>query len=457
MRQRAPGTIRGVEYSEAIDYLLSLNDMERGFQASANPTMTLASMRGVLARLNHPERGRPTVHITGSKGKGSTSAMIAGILRRADYTVSLYSSPHLHSYTERINIGGDSISPEEFAAGLSAIKDAIEAEREGVHGDVSTFGALTALFFWLTRAQLPRIDWQVVEVGLGGTFDVTNVIEPPEVAVITPISLEHTAILGNTPAEIAKDKSGIIKAGTTAVLAKQNDPEVLDVVRARCDEVGAELVDVGSLYEVEVTEKHPFGQAFVVRGPEGDREMRTPMLGLHQVQNAATAVAAAEAIRRRGYPIPDLAIADGVAHTRVPGRLEVMGQAPLIVADGAHNDESAEALANALRDYFTWRRCFLVLGCNRDKDVRGIAMKLAKLAQLIICTNFENPRAMDPFAMIQDVGFLGPAAVAENSVPEALETALSHADESDMVVVTGSLYVVAEAREYLLGESVIRR
>ncbi len=446
-----------MDYSEAIDYLLSLSDMERGYQASPNPTMSLDSMRGLLARLNNPERGRPTVHVTGSKGKGSTAAMIAGILRRADYSTSLYSSPHLHSYTERINIGGDSISPEEFAAGMDAIYDAIEAERASVHGDVSTFGAITALFFWLTRAQLPRIDWQVVEVGLGGTFDATNVMEPPEVAVITPISLEHTAILGSTPAAIAKDKAGIIKPGCTAVVAKQRDPAVIDVVRERCEDVGAELVEVGSLYEVEVVEKHPFGQSFVVRGPEGEREMRTPMLGFHQVENAATAVAVGEAIRKRGHALSDLAIADGVAHTRVPGRLEVMGQAPLIVADGAHNGESAEALATALKDYFTWRRCFLVLGCNRDKDVREIGFKLARLAQLIVCTRFENPRAMDPFVMVQEVGFLGPAAVAEESVAAALETALSHADKDDLVVITGSLYVVAEARERLLGESVIRR
>lgn len=446
-----------MEYSEALEFLLSLNDMERGYQASANPTMNLESMRSLLARLNDPHVGRPTVHVTGSKGKGTTASMIAGILEQAGNKTSLFTSPHLHSFTERIAINGAAISPEEFAAGLEAIRPAVEAERESVHGDVSTFGVLTALFFWLTRAQVPRIDWQIVEVGLGGTFDVTNVIEPPEIAVITPISLEHTAILGNTPAEIAKDKSGIIKAGSTAIVAPQHDPAVLEVVGERCAQVGARLVDVASLYQYEVLEKFPYGQGFRLIGPNGERKMRTPMLGAHIVQNAATAVAAAEAIRSRGFAVSEQAIVDGVAFTRVPGRLEVMGQKPLIVADGAHNGESAAALAAALKEYFEWRRCFLVIGCNRDKDVREIGLKLAKLAELIICTGFENPRAMDPYQMVQEVGFLGPAAVAEETVAAALNTALSHAREEDLICVTGSLYVVAEAREYLLGESVIRR
>ncbi len=446
-----------MEYSEAIDYLLSLSDMERGYQASPNPVMNLETMRSLLARLNDPHKGRPTVHVTGSKGKGSVAAMVAGILRRGDFSTALYSSPHLHSFTERINIGGDAISPEEFAAGLEAIHGAVEAERASVHGDVSTFGVLTALFFWLVRAQVPRIDWQVVEVGLGGTFDVTNVIDPPEVAVITPISLEHTAILGNTPAEIARDKAGIIKTGTTVVVAPQHDPAVIEVVRERCVEVGGTLVDVGALYEVVVLEKFPFGQSFRLIGPNGERTMRTPMLGYHQLQNAATATAVAEAIRAQGHSIPEQAIVDGIAHTRIPGRLEVMAQEPLIVADGAHNAESAEALGKALKEYFTWRKCFLVIGCTRDKDVRAMGFKLARFAELIVCTQFRNPRSMDPYQMIQEIGFLGPPAVAEESVPDAIDTALAHADEEDLVCITGSLYVVAEAREHLLGESVIRR
>lgn len=446
-----------MDYSEAIAYLMSFTDMERGVQASTSPTMSLESVRSLLSRLNDPHLGRKTVHITGSKGKGSTAAMIEGILRRNGASTALFTSPHLHSFTERIVIDGDAISPDEFAAAVEAIKPAIEAEKQSVHGNVSTFGVLTALFFWLVRAQVKPVDWQVVEVGLGGTFDATNVFETPEIVVITPISLEHTAILGSTPAEIAQDKSGIVKAGATCVMAPQRDPGAIEVIRARCTDVGAELVDVAALYTVAAQQKFPFGQSFRMSGPDGVRQMRTPMLGAHQMQNAATAVAVAEAMRERGESISESAIIDGIAHTRVPGRIEVMGQGPLIVADGAHNGESAEALATALKEYFDWRRCFFVIGVTTDKDVRAMGFKLAKLAELIVCVRFRNPRSMDPYSIIQEIGFLGPAAVAEESVPDGIETALSHADEHDLVCITGSLYVVAEAREYLLGESVSRQ
>ncbi len=445
-----------MSYSEAVDYLMSLSDMERGHQASPNPTMSLASVRSLLSRLNEPHLGRGVIHVTGSKGKGSTAAMISGILSRQGLHAALFTSPHLHSFTERIAIGGETVSPDEFAAGIEAIKPAVMAEQESVHGNVSTFGVLTALFFWLVRAQLKKVDWQVVEVGLGGTFDATNVFDSPDVVVITPISLEHTAILGDTTVQIAVDKSGIIKPGCTCVLAIQRDPAVVEVIRRRCEQVGAELIYVGDSYEVNVIEKHVFGQLFALRGPHGTRELRTPMLGRHQVENAATAVAVADALRARGHEISDAAIAEGIAHTRVPGRMEVMGENPFIVADGAHNGESAAALVDALRDHFEPRRYFIVLGVMADKDLRAIGFKLANLADLIICCGFRSPRAMDPYAMVQEVGFLGPAAVAEESVAGAIDVALGHADRGDLVCITGSLYVVAEAREALLGETVSR-
>lgn len=446
-----------MDYRDAVDFLLSLSDMERGYQASPNPTMSLASVRSLLGRLNDPHLGRPTVHVTGSKGKGTTAALVEGMLREAGYATALYTSPHLHSFTERIAIGGEPVSPEEFAAGLAAILPAVEAERESVHGDVSTFGVLTALFFWLVRAQVRRVEWQVVEVGLGGTYDATNVFEATDVAVITPISLEHTQILGKTTVEIARDKAGIIKPGTTAVVAKQRDPAVVEVIRERCAAVGAVLVDVGAGYGVEVVERHPWGQRVAVRRPDGSvLELRTRMLGRHLAENVMTAVAVGDAIRGRGFALDDRAIAEGIARVRVPGRLEVMGQRPLIVADGAHNGESAIALAEALREYFTWKRCFLVIGVTRDKDLRAMGFALARLAELIVCVGFRNPRSMDPYEMIQQIGFLGPAAVAEETVAAGLDTALAHANDDDLVCVTGSLYVVAEAREAVLGESVIQ-
>ncbi|MFN0093772.1 MAG: bifunctional folylpolyglutamate synthase/dihydrofolate synthase [Dehalococcoidia bacterium] len=442
-----------MDYGEAIQYLLSFSDMERGVQRSADPHMGVASMRSLLSRLNDPHLGRHTVHVTGSKGKGSTSTMVASILDRAGFRTGLYTSPHLHEYTERIALDGGQISPEEFAAGLSAIKHAVDAEQESVHGAVSTFGVLTALYFWLMRAQVPRVDWQVVEVGLGGTFDATNVFVAPDVAVITPISLEHTQILGSTTTEIARDKSGIVKAGATCVLAPQRDPAVVDVVRARCEAVGAELVEVAASYQVEPLEHFPFGQSFRLHTPEGELDLRTRMLGHHQLDNAATAVAVAHALRRRGHTLSDAAIREGLVHAHIAGRLEVMGQKPLVVADGAHNGESAAALATALREYFDFKRAFFVIGTMRDKDVRSMGLQLAKMAELIVCTSFASPRAMDPYVMIQEVGFLGPMAVAEQSVPAALDTALAYAKEDDLVCITGSLYVVAEARRHLLGEA----
>lgn len=448
-----------MDYGEALEYLLSFNDMERGFirQASSNPAMSLDSMRSLLARLNNPHLGRPTIHVTGSKGKGSTATMITNIIEQDDNIAALYTSPHLHSFTERIVINGMSISPEEFAAALAAIKPAIEAEQESVHGAVSTFGVLTALFFWLVRAQVKKVDWQVVEVGLGGTFDATNVFEAPEVVVITPISLEHTQILGKTTVEIATDKAGIIKPGCHVVLAAQRDPAVVEVVKEMCEAAGATLIDVASRYDFEPLEKYPYGQSFLLNGPGGSREMRTPMLGRHQLNNALTAVAVCEALRARGHYVSDHAITEGIARARLPGRMEVMGQKPLIVADGAHNGESAAALADTLRNYFEFKRCYFVLGMAQDKDANAIGRQLAKLATLICCTGYNSPRAMDPYAMVQEVGFLGAPAVAEDSVKAAIDTVLGHAGSEDLVCITGSLYVVAEAREHLLGDSVPRQ
>jgi len=446
-----------VDYPRAIEYLLSLTDMERGYQASANPTMSLDSVRSLLSRLNNPHMGRGTIHVTGSKGKGSTAHMIASILRRAGESTALYTSPHLHTYTERIRIDGEPVTPGEFAMGIEAIRPAVEAERMSDHGDASTFGVLTALFFWLVRAQARPVRWQVVEVGLGGTYDATNVLVDTDIAVITPISLEHTAILGSTTIEIARDKSGIVKPGCVCVVAPQRDPAVYDVIWERCAEVGATMVDVKADYEVVPLDRFLWGQSFQLRGPGArTRELRIQMLGRHQLDNAATAVAVIDALRKRGHLINDRAVDEGLARTRAHGRMEVMGQRPLVIADGAHNAESMAALVQGLRDHAEWRRVFAVLGVTGDKDIAGIVRELMPITELFIATRFRNPRAMDTGRIVDEVTVQGGEVVTAERVPDAIAEAMGRAGEEDAVAITGSLYVVAEAREHILGEIVVR-
>lgn len=440
-----------MQYDEALRYILSFTDMERGVQVSDSPAQSLDSMRRLLARLGNLQEGRRTVHVTGSKGKGSISHMVEAILRQAGHRTTLYTSPHLHSFTERIAINGHPVDETTFAQGVEAIREAVEAEQAATSGNVSTFGILTALFFWIAREA--GAEWQVVEVGLGGTWDATNVFSEVDAAVIGPVSLEHTHILGPTPEAIARDKAGIVKQGCICVLAPQRSQGVVEVVRERCDAVGATLVEVATSYRAQRGEHFPWGQSFTVEGPKGKYELRSPMLGWHQVENAMTSIATVEALAGRGLAIDRKAIVEGLARARVPGRLEMMGQRPLIVADGAHNAESAGALVRALREYFRWQRCFVVVGCTTDKDIRGIGRELSQIADLLICTRFGSPRAMDPYVLIQEIGFLGPATVAEESVAAAIETARRHAREDDLIVVTGSLYVVAEGREYVLGDA----
>ena len=436
---------------DAIAYLESFVDMERDPGASASPPMNLASMRSLLARLGDPQKGRRTVHVTGTNGKGSVAAMVEGVLRAGGERTALFTSPHLHSYGERIRIDGEARTMAELAAGLSAIQPAVEAERRAPASEVSAFGALTALFHWLARERLGEGGWQVTEVGLGGSFDATNVYDGAEIAVITPIALDHTAVLGETTVAIARDKAGIIGAGATCVLAPQPDPAVTEVVRERCREVGAELRRVDEEWSAEPLERYVFGQSFLLHGPRGSRELRTPLLGAHQLANAATAVAAAHELRARGANVDDAAIAAGLARTRVAGRMEVMDQRPLVVADGAHNPAAAAVLAEGLRDYLEWRRCYVVLGAMAGKDLRGVGAALAGLASGLWCCALDSPRARDPDAMAAELAPLIPRVETAGSVAEGIAAARKRAAAADLICVTGSLYAVADARAAVLG------
>ncbi len=436
-----------MNYSEAIKFIQSFPDLERGTQGSFTPTMSLATMQELLALMGNPQNNRPTIHITGSKGKGSTSTMLASILTAASFHTALFTSPHLHSYRERISFDMQPVAEKLFSDGVDTIRPFIEEVNSKGSQKIATFGILTALFFHLVNTSKPKVDWQVVEVGLGGAKDTTNVFSQKDLAIITAISLEHTQILGNTTQAIAKEKAGIITPGCTVILAPQKDPEVKHIVAERCKQLKCNFVDVAKMYELEPIAMSTHGQEFILHGSKGTRKLNTPLLGHHQINNAATAIAAAEALIDRGVPITKSDIVNGLSAARLPGRFEVIqAKNSIIVLDGAHNQESAAALANTLRTIFGETSWTFVLGVNQDKNVSALFEELAPLCETLIATQSQNARSMDSKELVSKLDNGKFAVEITESISSALEKA-----KSKFICVTGSLYLVAEAREILTG------
>ncbi len=402
-------------------------------------------MRSLLARLGDPHLGRRTVHIAGSKGKGSVAAMVASVLKHADVLVGLYTSPHLHRFVERIAVNGEPISEEDFGRLVEELAPHLGVEDVGgSFGTVSTFEALTALAFmyFCERA----VDFQVLETGLGGRLDATNVFDTKDVCVITPISLEHTAILGDTVPQIAEEKAGIITGGATVIMAPQRE-SAGDVFRRVCAERGATLVEVAQSCAMTRKAHDREGQQFALKTPHATYKLQIPLLGRHQLDNAATAVLALEAL---DIDIDEKTLREGLAAVRWPCRIELLKRKPLIVADGAHNRDSMRRLVQTLRDDLNVREAVFVLGCARDKDMTAFVEELVPLATEVVATQSRNPRAKDPREIAD--------AFRESGVPVAIETTVGAAVDAAMaqagggaIVICGSLFVAAEAREHVLG------
>jgi dihydrofolate synthase/folylpolyglutamate synthase len=440
-----------MDYRQAIDYISSFTDWERtAAQAFAAANFDLRRVHSLLARLGNPHLGRKTVHIAGSKGKGSIAAMTAAVLTAATGGgIGLYTSPHLHTFCERIAVDGRPIVQADFARLTEAVAPAAAAEiADGRFGQLTTFELLTTLAFLHFRER--EAGWQVLEVGIGGRLDATSVVEEEDVAVIGPISLEHTAILGETVEEIAAEKAAIIRPGRPVVMAPQPLLAAAAVIRRQAMEAGAPLVDVAASYSWEGLGWDLSGQSLRLDGPRGQRELWLPLLGAHQMETSATAIAAIDVLAERGTNVPESAIAAGLRGVHWPGRLEVLRQRPLVVADGAHNGDSARRLREALRGYFQFRRLIIVSGMSGDKALNDMARELAPLAALVIATRSQHPRAADATVVAAAYAASGAATEIAPSVPEALERALVLAQPDDLVCVVGSLFVVAEAREHVL-------
>ena len=459
------------DYEAAIAWLLAFADFERGSAPRRSaPAFALDRIRSLLARLGEPQHGRITIHVAGSKGKGSTAAMLESILRAAGLRTGLFTSPHLHDFTERIRILGAPLPQFEFARlceDLRLIANAELAEAaaadEEIH--ISTFELLTALAFH--AFQTHNVEVQIVEVGLGGRLDSTNVFARTDAAVITALSHEHTDILGDQITQIAAEKAGIITAACrTAILAPQRFAAAAAVVRNAADDVPAPLVDVGAAYASEAAGVEAWGQWFALerkqpRPGEAARQLfLLPLLGRHQIDNAATAVAAIDALNANGAAaVSSEAVHKGLATVAWPGRLELF---PLptadgerrVVVDGAHNPESVQRALAACAEYWPHRQLHVIFGALGDKALGQMASLIQARSRHLYATSSDHPRAR-PAPQIaaafqtEEAGEWNGAVEVWETPAAALSAAAAQAEAEDLILVLGSLSLAADARRVL--------
>ena len=440
-------------YEDAVTRLLGLVDHERSapVQPRQKRIYDLRNVERLLARMGNPHRRRGVVHVAGTKGKGSTAAMVESIARAAGYSTGFYSSPHLHSFCERIRRDGEPVSRQQFADLTDTVwphhrDNAADPEA----GPATLFEYLTAMGFQCFAQD--GVDVSVIEVGLGGRLDATNVVSP-EVSVITPVSLDHMAILGDTIGEIAADKAGIIKPGAPVVVGPQF-PDAMEAIELAAAEQSAPVTRVGDAITWEVKEASMEGQLLEIRSRRDAYRLRLPLLGDFQGANAATAAGAAEELADAGYAIDRHAIVEGLESVEWPGRLEVLGREPTLVVDGAHNDHSVATLLATLETYVPHRNLVLVAGFSRDKQVDAMVELLAQRADRVIATRSRHPRSMRPAEIAEQFLHQGmPAGNVEVTAHtgDAVAEAMTAAGADELVLVTGSLFVVAEAREAVLG------
>ncbi len=440
-------------YSDALYYLESLPNFERTRFVVQDPASLLERPRALLARLGNPHRKYSTVLVTGTKGKGSTTAMVASMLQAAGYRTGRYTSPHLHTVRERITIDEQLISREQMAMLVRDLTPHIEAI-----GGITYFEAMTALALQYFAEQ--GVDLAVLEIGLGGRLDATNVADPL-VSIITSISYDHMDILGHTLAQIAREKAGIIKMRTPVVSAPQA-PEALAVVEEVCEAMAAPLTLVGRDWRWERGEASLAGQRFSVDGTGRTArflDLWMPLLGLHQLDNAATALAAIDLLSQQGIVVGREAAAAGLRQVRWPGRFELLNRQPVLVVDCAHNENSVQRLRAALAECFPRpprRRLALIFGASADKDIDGMlhfflgpkhATGYPPVDKLIVSRS-GHPRSADPAQladMARDISSTCPVSV-QSDLDSALTEALAWAGPDDLICVTGSIFVVAQAR-----------
>ena len=387
----------------------------------------------LLEKMENPQKQLKFIHIAGTNGKGSTAAMSASILRKAGYKVGLFTSPCIYRFNERIQVNGQQISDEDLAAVTSFVKPLAESME-----DIPTeFELVSCIGFEYFKRQ--NCDIVVLEVGMGGALDSTNVIDVPEVAVLTNIGLDHTDYLGSTVVEITRTKSGIIKEGGDAVLYP-GQKEVEDVVKAICKErnVRLKMADFDTVQRVSHSLE---GQVFHC----GSRkDLKLPLLGEHQLHNAAVVLAIMDTLIEKGWHITEQHIYDGMASVTWPGRFDIMGKDPLFIIDGGHNPQCIEALVKNIRDYLTDRRVVVLTGVLADKDYGEMFRPVMGLVEQFVCITPPNPRKLEAEKLAEHLQNKGCIATPCGSIAEGVEKAKALAGKDGVVLCFGSLYSIAD-------------
>ncbi|QOV88825.1 bifunctional folylpolyglutamate synthase/dihydrofolate synthase [Humisphaera borealis] len=428
-------------------FLSSLSDYEHLRIVRYNPqNFDLDRMRALLKKLGNPHEQFRSIHVAGTKGKGSTCAMIAAMLQANGYKIGLYTSPHLNDIRERIQIDGEMISQADFARLVKLVEPIVQKQKP----TPTYFDVLTAVAFKYFAEQ--KVELAVVETGLGGRLDSTNVIKP-EVTAITSISKDHMAQLGPTVARIAEEKAGIFKTGVPAVTVQQ-DPDAEIVLKRIAESRGVQLAiagkDIEFSYRFESSRLQGPHNRICLSTPQSKFEhLAVPLLGEHQAINCGLALSVLDRLKGRGIAISDSRAMEGLAKTVIPGRMEMVSQQPRVLVDGAHNAASVDAMMRAIGQHIPYDSMVVIFGCCADKDVNGMLERITSGADKVIFTKVDNIRSSDPNELaakyIEQYGKMAQVAL---TLEDALAIANRAVTKEDLICITGSFYLVGEARKH---------